>query len=467
MTLSPLDFEITVIGGGPAGYQAAIRAAQLGKKVALIEARHLGGICLNHGCIPTKSLKSSVDLLQKIKQAKSFGIEVSEAKPDLPAIIARKNKIVNLLKSSIAQLLQGYGVAVFEGWGSFLSHRQIAVKLNSGEEIQLNTQKSILATGSRAVLPKLFLPWQDKIMTTDEILQISELPASLVIVGAGAIGVEMAFIMAGLGCNVTLIEVLERILPKEDAEMSDYLARMLKRQRIKLITGSAIERVDHTEEGFVLGLANGQSVQGQALLVAAGRAPNLEGLALEKIGLDASTGGYIKVNEKMETAVPGVYAAGDVSGGWLLAHVASAEGIVAAENAAGLDSSLDYRVIPRCTFSMPEYAAVGLTAQEAKEKYPVKEVSFPFKALGMAQAMGEWEGLVKLVIHADTEQILGGHIIGPHASDLISEIALAMRHKIPASGIAETIHTHPTLSEVVQETALASMGQAIHILPNK
>lgn len=458
-------FDITILGGGPAGYQAAIRAAQLGKKVALVEARHLGGICLNHGCIPTKTIKSSVDLLQRIKQAKAYGLEVGEVRADVPAIIARKTKVVNLLKGSISQLLHGYGITVFEGWGRFASPRQIIVDLNTGEEICLTSAKVILATGSRAVLPKLFTPFQDIIMTTDEILNISKAPSSLLIIGAGAIGVEMAFIMAGLGTTVTLIEALDRILPKEDAEMSEYLTRMLKRQRIKVITGSTVQDVQYNNE-FTIRLSDGQELQGEAMLVAAGRAPNLDKLALETIGLNEGHS-YLQTNERMETTVPGIYAAGDISGGWLLAHVASAEGITAAENAAGLNSILDYRVIPRCTFSMPEFAAVGLTTEEAKEKYPIQIVTFPFKGLGMAQAMGEWEGLVKLVVHTQTEQILGGHIIGPHASDLIAEITLAMQHNITASGIAQTIHTHPTLSEAIQETAQEALGKAIHVLPRQ
>lgn len=463
--MSTQHFDITILGGGPAGYQAAIRAAQLGKIVALIEARHLGGICLNHGCIPTKTIKSSVDLLLKIKQAKSYGLEVGEVRPNVSAIIARKDKVVNLLKGSIMQLLKGYGITIFEGWGRFQSAQQILVTTNSGEEIQFTTEKVIIATGSRPVLPKLFTPWQDKIMTTDELLNISEAPTSLLIIGAGAIGVEMAFILAGLGTNVTLVEALARILPKEDAEMSEYLTRMLKRQRVKVITGSAVQDVQY-DNGFTIRLTDNHELQGQAMLVAAGRAPNLEKLALESVGLDGSQG-YLKVNKHMETAIPGIYAAGDICGGWLLAHVASAEGITAAENAAGLNSSLDYRVIPRCTFSMPEYAAVGLTTEEAKENGPFRTVSFPFKALGMAQALGEWEGLVKLIVHEQTEQILGGHIIGPHASDLIAEIALAMQHNITVTGITETIHTHPTLTEAISETALAALGKAIHVLPVK
>lgn len=457
-------YDIAIIGGGPAGYHAAIRASQLGKKVLLLEARHLGGICLNHGCIPTKTIKSSVDLLQRMKQAKTYGLEIGDAKADIPSIIARKDKVVGLLRGGIAQLLKGNGVTVIEGWGRFVSERRIAVTLQNGEETQVSCGRIIIASGSRAVLPRSFEPWQDKIMTTTELLNYRSALASLIIVGAGAIGVEMAFIMAGLGVDVTLVEAMERILPQEDREMSEYLTRMLKRQRVKVLTGTSIQDIQY-QGAFAAKLSDGQVLQSEAMLVAAGRAPNLENLAPETAGL-VSSQGYLRVNQRMETNVPGIYAAGDICGGWLLAHVAAAEGTVAAENAAGLNSSLNYRVIPRCTFSMPEYAAVGMSAEEAGQKYPISTVTYPFKSLGMAQAMGEWEGLTKLVVHQKTGEILGGHIIGPHASDLIGEISLAMQHNITAAGIAETIHAHPTLSEAVQETAQGILGKAIHILPS-
>lgn len=264
---------------------------------------------------------------------------------------------------------------------------------------------------------------------------------------------------------MTLLDSKDRILPGEDAEMSAYMTRMLKRQKVKIMTGVSVDDVN-TGEKVALTLSNGQTLEGDAVLVAAGRVPNIENIGLAEAGLEHGNG-PLPVNERMETAVPGLYAAGDVVGGWLLAHVAFAEGIVAAENAAGMESRMDYQVVPRCIFAFPEYGAVGLSEKQAREKYPVTVAYFPFKSLGMAQALGEWEGLTKLVIHEETGQILGGHIIGPHAGDLIAEIALAIRHGIPARGIVETIHTHPTLSEAVLEVAQSACGQAIHILPGK
>lgn len=457
-------FDVVFLGGGPAGYQGAIRAAQLGRRVAVVESRQLGGVCLNRGCIPTKTIKASVDVLHRARRAKDYGLEIDSVRPNIGAIIARKEKVVGLLRGGVAQLFRGNGVALYEGRGRLVAPGELVVESNGGT-VRLKAKKVVLATGSRPLLPGPFAGDKQGVLTTDDILNIGTVPASLLIVGAGAIGVEVASIMAELGSAVTLLEMEGRILPREDAEMAAYLTRMLKRQKVKIITGVSVTGV---EPGPRVGLtlSDGRTLEGDAVLVAAGRKPNIEEIGLEETGL-GHEGGPLAVNERMETAVPGIYAAGDVTGGWLLAHVAFAEGIVAAENAAGLDSRMDYRVVPRCIFSIPEYGAVGLAEEEAKERFPAASFSFSLKSLGMAQAMGEWEGLVKLVVHQKTGEILGGHVIGPHAGDLIAEIALAMRQGIPARGIVETIHTHPTLSEAVLEAAQAACGQAIHILPAK
>ena len=460
-------FDVVFIGGGPAGYQGAIRAAQLGMKVAVVESRELGGVCLNRGCIPTKAIRASAEVLSRARGARAYGIEVEVARPDVRAVIARKNKVVGLLRGGISQLFRSRGIRHLEGVGRLLSPREVEVETPNGI-ITLKAPKRVIATGSRPSIPPPFIGLTGEnrgVLTTDDILEISEVPASLLIVGAGAVGVEMASIMAELGSSVTLIEVKDRILPGEDLEMAAYMTRMLKRQKVKVLTGVSVTALAAENQGVTAALSNGQAWQGSAVLVAAGRVPNVESLGLDNVGLPDS-GKPLEVNDRMETAVPGIYAAGDVIGGWLLAHVAFAEGITAAENTAGLDSRMDYRVVPRCVFAFPEYAAVGLGEEEAKEQYPnATAFSFPFKSLGMAQALGEWEGMVKLVVNAKDGQILGGHVIGPHASDLVAEIALAMRHRIPAKGIVDTIHTHPTLSEAVLETAQAACGRAIHMLP--
>jgi len=456
-------FDVVFMGGGPAGYQGAIRAAQLGRRVAVVESRELGGVCLNRGCIPTKTIKASVDLLHRARRAKDYGVEIEGAvRPDIGAIVARKEKVVGLLRGGVVQLFRGNGVALYEGRGRLASPSELIVE-GEGRAVRLKTKKVVLATGSRPLLPGPFAGDKQGVLTTDDILNVGAVPKSLLIAGAGAIGVEMASIMAELGSTVTLLEMEERILPQEDAEMAAYLTRMLKRQKVKIVTGISITAVAAGPQ-VKLTLSDGRILEGDAVLTAAGRRPNIEEIGLTDIGLNLQDD-RLAVNDRMETNVPGVYAAGDVTGGWLLAHVAFAEGIVAAENASGLERRMDYRVVPRCVFSIPEYGAVGLSEEEAKARFPARSFSFPLKSLGMAQAMGEWEGMVKLMVHEKTGEILGGHVIGPHAGDLIAEIALAMRHGIPARGIVETIHTHPTLSEAVLEAAQAACGQSIHMMP--
>ncbi len=457
------SFDVAFLGGGSAGYKGALRAAQLGCRVAVIESQDLGGVCLNRGCIPTKAIRASVDALLKARRAKDYGLQVDVARPDMGAIMARKDKVVDLLRNGIAQLFRKNGVSLFEGIGKILSPDQLEVETKEGLT-RIGAKKVVIGTGSRPILPGPF-PAQDRgVFTTDNLFDIPVIPGSLLIVGAGAIGVEMASIMAGLGSTVTLLEMEKTILPREDTEMSAYLTRMLKRHNIKVITGISVTKVASADKMRAT-LSDGRVLETDAILVAAGRKANVERMGLENIGLDVANGS-LSVNDRMETTIPGIYAAGDVVGGWLLAHVAFSEGVVAAENVAGIESRMDYRVIPRSIFSIPEYAAVGLTEEEAKKRYPTKAVSFPIKSLGMAQAMGEWEGLAKLIVNEKSGEILGGHIIGPHAGDLIAEVALAMRHNVPAQGVLETIHIHPTLSEAVFGAAQAACGQAIDLLPN-
>jgi len=456
-------FDVAFLGGGSAGYKGALRAAQLGCRVAVIESRYLGGVCLNRGCIPTKTIKASVDVLLRARHGKDYGLQVDGIRPDMSAIIARKDKVVGLLRNGIAQLFRKNGVSLYEGHGKFLFPDELEIETKEGLT-RLRAKKVVIGTGSHPILPGPFVGHDRGVFTTDDLFDIAAIPGSLLIVGGGAIGVEMASIMAGLGSMVTLLEMEKTILPREDGEMSAYLTRMLKRHNVRMMTGISVTEVAPGEKMRVT-LSDGRVLETDAVLVAAGRAPNVEGTGLEKIGLDV-TKGPLSVNDRLETAIPGIYAAGDVIGGWLLAHVAFSEGTVAAENAAGMESRMDYRVVPRSVFSIPEYASVGLSEEKARERFSTKAISFPIKSLGMAQAMGEWEGLAKLVVNEKNGEILGGHIIGPHAGDLIAEVALAMRHNIPARGILETIHIHPTLSEAVFGAAQAACGQAIDMLPN-
>jgi len=336
--MSNKTFDIAFLGGGPAGYQGAIRAAQLGLRVAVVESSHLGGVCLNRGCIPTKTIKASIDLLYRARRAKEYGLEIGFVRPDIGSIISRKEKVVGLLRGGVKQLLRGNGVTLYEGRGRLVSPVELAVENEGGTNL-LKTNKVVVATGSHQLLRGPFAGNKQGVLTTDDILNIGSVPKSLLIVGAGAVGVEMASIMVELGSSVTLLEMADRILPGEDSEMTAHLTRMLKRQKIKIITSVTVTEVEPGAE-VRLTLSDSRVIEGEAVLVAAGRVPNIEAIGLAEAGLGRGDG-PIAVNERMETTVPGIYAAGDVTGGWLLAHVAFAEGIVAAENAAGLESQID------------------------------------------------------------------------------------------------------------------------------
>jgi dihydrolipoamide dehydrogenase len=456
------QYDIAFLGGGPAGYQGAVRAAQLGARVAVIEERFLGGVCLNRGCIPTKTVRASAEVARALRRAREYGFPPGEANPDIKAVIARKERVVSGLRASISRLFQAHRIALVEGRGRLIASNKIEVE-QDGQVSLIEAARVVIATGSRPASLPVF-PRHRRIFLADDLLTIDYLPGHLLVVGGGAVGVEMAAIFRELGSQVSLVEMMDRLLPYDDAEMAEYLAGVLKRRKITVRRGVQVSEVEEGAEKFAVRLADGTELAPDTILLAVGRRFNTEGLGLEKLGVDLDKG-RIVVDEHLMTNVRGVYAAGDVIGGWLLAHVAFAEGICAAEHALGLGSKMDYQVVPRCTFTLPEYAAVGVSEAEAEAKYPIKVARFPFKSLGMGQCLGELEGLVKIIAHAQTDQILGAHIIGPHAADLIHEIALAMRGGLRSRVIMETIHAHPTLSEAVLEAAQALHGQAIHLPP--
>jgi dihydrolipoamide dehydrogenase len=454
--------DIAFLGGGPAGYQGAIRSAQLGAKVAVVEERFVGGVCLNWGCIPTKTVRASAEVGRSLRRAREYGFKAVETVLDMAAVVARKQRVVIGLRRSIERLFQARKIDLIEGRGRLIAPGKIEVQKN-GKSHLVEADRVIIATGSRPADLPVF-PKNPRVFRADEMLDIAYLPQHLLVVGGGAVGLEMAAIFHELGSQVTLVEALEHILPYEDHEVAAYLLAVLQRRKVKVLCGITVESVVETSEGFSVHLVDGTEIAPDTILQAVGRRFNTEGIGLESLGIEVERS-RIVVDTHLQTNVPGHYAAGDVIGGWLLAHVAFAEGICAAEHALGLGSSMDYRVVPRCVFSIPEYGAVGISEEEARSKFPIKVASFPFKSLGMAQAMGELEGLVKIIAHAETDQILGAHIIGPHGADLIAEIALAMRTQAPARMILNTIHTHPTLSEAVLEVAQALHGQAIHQPP--
>jgi len=452
--------DIVIIGGGPAGYVAAIHASHLGAKVAVVEKDKLGGTCLNRGCIPTKALARSAEVLLEARAASDFGIEADNIRIDFPRIMAHKSKSVNQLVSGLEQLMKANKIRVCRGAGRILSPHLVEV---NNEEIA--TKKLIIATGSEST--PLPVPGRDlpRVLTTDAILELTELPESLVVIGGSHVGVEFASIFSALGTKVTIVKRRPLRLEPIDEEIGRRFAQTLPRQGIEVKIGAAVKAIE--KKGAVLRVVwdtpqAEQGVDGQMVLMATGRAPYTEGLPLSELGIQTDRGA-IKVNEHLETNVKDVYAIGDVLGKNMLAHVASYEGEVAVENALGRSRQADYRAVPNCIFCHPEIAGVGITEKEASDGgIPYKVSKFPFAACGRAVAMGETIGIIKLICHAGDGDVLGMHIMGPHASDLIAEGVLAIRLGLTAEDIVRTIHAHPTLPEAVRETAMGQLDGAIH-----
>jgi dihydrolipoamide dehydrogenase len=463
--------EIVVIGGGPGGYVAAIRAAQLGAKVTLIEKDELGGTCLNWGCIPTKALLRGVELLESLEASKDFGIHVGEVSVDFSKLMARKDRAVKTLVSGVSGLMKSNGIEVIKGKARLISPQNMEVIDEKQQKLAFQAQKIIIATGSVSAdlpIPGAKLPG---VIDSNGALQLTQVPESMVIIGAGPIGLEFGTIYAALGARVTILEMLPQILPSEDPEVASSLDKSLRRFKIQTLTGCRVEEIREESEGRrkVVAIAGEgeKTFETQYVLVAVGRGPNVEGLGLEQAGVRFGKKG-IEVNEKLETNVPGIYAIGDVTGQWLLAHFAMAQGQVAAENALGHEAYMDSRVVPRCVYTLPEVAAVGMTETQAKDAgHELKVGRFPFAANGKATILGERSGLVKIVAETKYDEILGVHIFGPHATDLIGEAVTVMGLEGTAPDMAQAIHPHPTLTEAMMEAAFDVDGRAVHIPPRK
>lgn len=461
-------YDVAVIGGGPGGYVAAIRAAQLGARVVLVEKALLGGTCLNWGCIPTKALVKSASVYENIKRASEFGFEVREALIDFKKIMNRKDKIVAALRSGIEQLLRARKIEVVKGQGRISSADEITV-YGEKETRKIKVEKGIIiATGSRpAVLP---IPGIENpgVLNSDQILELVELPRSITIIGGGVIGMEYAFIFNAFGVDVTVIELMPEILPNMDVEISAALRNAALQRGIKVHASTRVSEIKRAENG---GLVVAAETEGKSLLfysekvlVTIGRALNTEDLGLEELGIEMEKSA-IKVDGQLRTNVPGIYAVGDVNGKYMLAHVASAEGIVAAENIMGTPSEMKYDFVPSAVFTRPEIGSVGLTQKAAEELgYEVKVGKFSYRASGKAVASGEVEGFVKMVVDGKTGKILGVHIIGEGASDVVHEAAVAMAAGVDVKTLARVIHAHPTLAECLMESAHAAMGEPIHTL---
>lgn len=465
--------HLAILGAGPGGYVAAIRAAQLGARVTVIENQALGGVCLNWGCIPSKALLSVVELGDKAKKAKDFGIQLSGPVTYDPAVmVARKNRVVSTLVKGIATLFKTWNIEHVEGTGTLLDARTIRVQKPDGGETRVEADGLIIATGSSWPNLPLFPIDGTQIITSKQALDLSRIPASLLIVGGGVEGCEFASLYSGLGTQVIMVELMPRLLPLEDEEISQTIERELKKRGVEIHTGVTVDSIARQPDLITAHLRNGLSFNAEQVLVSVGRGFNSRSIGLEKAGVQVGPRGEIVVNERMETNVPGVYAIGDVVGKAMLAHVASAQGKVAVENFMGHAKTIDYDVIPTGIFTLPEVGRVGLTEQQARDWYvatgkdpqqAVKVGRFRYGGLGKAQASGDILGLLKVIADAESDRILGVHILGAHATDLIHEAALAMHLGATVSRVAEMIHAHPTLAEGLMEAMEDVHGHAIHL----
>jgi dihydrolipoamide dehydrogenase len=468
-------YDVTIIGAGPGGYVAAIRAAQLGLKVALVEKESLGGVCLNWGCIPTKVLLRNAEVISLLRRGKDFGFTVTGFEADFGKAVDRSRKVSERLVKGVAALMRKNEVKVIEGTAVLKSANQVEVTLSPSTGLRageggvrtLDTRNVIIATGGRArTIPGIEVDGE-RVLTYREAIVLRELPASAIVVGAGPIGMEFAHVWSTYGAAVTVVEMLPHAVPLEDDEISQEIERAFKRRKVKLLTSTRVQGVETAADGVRVSVSNDdgeQVLEAERALIAIGVRPNSEKLGLEHIGVQVERG-YIGVDDHMHTNVPGVYAIGDVTGKLALAHVASAQGIVAAESIAGVDTvKLDYEAMPRCTYCHPQVASFGITeAQASGRGYEVKVGKFPFRAIGKALGLGDYDGFVKIVADAASGEILGGHMVGPEVTELLPELVLAHNWELTPEEIARTVHAHPTLSEALMEAAHGVFGEAIHL----
>ncbi len=445
--------KIVVIGGGPGGYVAAVKAALLGADVTIIEKKKVGGTCLNVGCIPTKALIASADILNAIKEAKKLGINVEgDVTADFDAIMQRKDKVVNQLVKGIEFIFETRGVKLIRGLGKLLSNKEVEVTKEDGSKETIQADKIILATGSVPVAPGFFKYDGKKVITSDEALYLEKLPKSMIIVGGGPIGCEIGHFLHSLGSEVKIVEMLPHLIPLEDEDVAKQLQRSFKQQKLKFFAGDGIASVELEDDKVVATLNSGKVLEAEKLLIAVGRRPYTEGLGLKEAGVKTTEKGKVIVNEYLETSLEGVYAIGDLILGPDLAHMASREGVVAVENAIlNKNKKISYKAVPGCTFTEPEVASVGMKEKQAKEAgINYKVGKFDFRGLGKAQAMGKIQGFVK-VITDEKDVIIGAVIIGERATDMISELTIACELGLTAEQLGEVIHPHPTLSEAMME----------------
>ena len=459
------QYDVVILGAGPGGYVAAIRAAQLGQKVAIIEKQYMGGVCLNIGCIPTKALIKNAEIAHTLQhRAKEFGFSFDNLKLDYGVAFKRSRQVSSRLVKGVDFLMRKNKIDVFEGTGQLTDPQTILVTLNDGQQKSLKASNIIIATGARPrTLPGIEFDGE-RIISYVEGITSDTLPEKIIIIGGGAIGVEFAYIWSNYGVDVTILEMLPHLLPNEEPEISATLEKAYKKLNINFHTNTRVESLEKTEKGVKVALQDGSTLEADQVMLAINFQPNVENIGLDSAGVKLSENGNIAIDETMRTNVPHIYAIGDVATNYRLAHIASAMGIVAAETIAGHDTvTLDYKMLPRCTYSVPQVASFGYTESQAKEAgYEVKIGQFPFQANGKALGLGERDGFIKIVADAKYGEILGAHMVGPDVTELLPELTLAHNAELTAEEISRNVHAHPTLSEALMEAAHAVEGEPIH-----
>ncbi len=465
-----MNFDIIIIGSGPGGYPAAIRASQLGKKVAIVEREKLGGICLNWGCIPTKALIKSAQVFNYIQHADDYGISVGNSKVDFKGVIGRSRNVAEGMSKGISFLMKKNKITVIEGEGKLARGKKVVVTNNAGEKAEYTADSIILATGGRAKeLPMLPIDGK-KIIGYREAMTLPKQPKSMVVVGAGAIGTEFAYVYSSMGTHVTVVEYLDQgLLPREDKDVSQELNKVFKKAGVDVLAGSAVEKVETKGKTCKVHINNNKSgensvIECDVVLSAAGVSPNTENIGLELLGIKTNRG-LVEVDEFYKTNVNGIYAIGDIVPGPALAHVATAEAIICVEKICGHHPTpIDYNNVPSCTYCVPEVSSVGYTEAAAKEAgYEIKVGKFPFSASGKASAAGAKEGFVKVIYDAKYGELLGAHMIGSNVTEMIAEMVAARALETTGHEILKAIHPHPTMSEAVMEATAAAYGEVIHL----
>jgi dihydrolipoamide dehydrogenase len=463
------NYDVVVIGAGPAGYVAAIRASQLKQKVAIVDKQWLGGVCLNVGCIPSKSLLKNAEVAHTLRErGKDFGFSFDNLKLDYGVAVKRSRQNSDRLTKGVGFLMKKNNITVYMGEARLKAKDTVAVTASDKQVTELKTKNVIVATGATAAVPAAWKVDGDKVVTYLEAILQDKLPKSAIIIGSGAIGVEFATIWSSYGVDVTIVEMLPRLVPLEDEEVSKELKKEFEKRGIKCLIGHKVESVESTKAGAKVKVSTGgqeTTLEAQQALVAIGFRPNSKGFGLEEVGVKLDERGFIEISEKMQTNVPSIWAVGDVTGKLMLAHVGSAMGIVAAENIAGAETvTLDYEMLPRATYCQPQVASFGLTEAQAKERgHNIKIGRFPFQANGKALGLGDYGGWIKIVVDEKYGEILGAHMIGPEVTELLPELTLAHLMELTPHEIARNVHAHPSLSEVLGEAAHAAEGMPIHI----